>query len=463
VTATAGPPETGTVRRSLVAGRWIDHWEPEDESFWQRTGRKIANRNLLFSVLSEHIGFSVWTLWSVLVLFMGPDYGIDAAGKFFLVSVPTLVGAVLRLPYTFAVARFGGRNWTIVSAALLLIPTILAAIVMHPGTSYTTFMIVAAIAGVGGGNFASSMTNINAFFPERHKGWALGLNAGGGNIGVPVIQLIALLIIATAGAGHPRIILAVYIPLIVVAAVLSAMYMDNISSVRNDTGAFQESIREGHTWIMAFLYIGTFGSFIGYSFAFGLVLQNQFGRTPLQAASITFIGPLLGSLIRPVGGMLADKYGGAKVTFVNFIAMVVASAVILAGSAARSLGVYAAGFIVLFVLTGVGNGSTYKMIPSIFRGKALQAVARGGDERTQLLRARKVSGAAIGIIGAVGAFGGVLINMAFRQSFLTAKTGDPAFWAFIAFYVACIAVTYVVYLRPAPVDVSHPRAAYARV
>jgi NNP family nitrate/nitrite transporter-like MFS transporter len=463
VTATAGPPETGTARRSLVAGRWIDHWEPEDESFWQRTGRKIANRNLLFSVLSEHIGFSVWTLWSVLVLFMGPEYGIDAAGKFFLVSVPTLVGAVLRLPYTFAVAKFGGRNWTIVSAALLLIPTILAAIVMHPGTSYTTFMIVAAIAGVGGGNFASSMTNINAFFPERYKGWALGLNAGGGNIGVPVIQLIALLIIATAGVGYPRIILAVYIPLIVVAAVLSALYMDNISSVRNDTGAFQESIREGHTWIMAFLYIGTFGSFIGYSFAFGLVLQNQFGRTPLQAASITFIGPLLGSLIRPVGGKLADKYGGAKVTFFNFIAMVVASAVILAGSAAKSLGVYAAGFIVLFVLTGVGNGSTYKMIPSIFRGKALQAVARGGDERTQLLRARKVSGAAIGIIGAVGAFGGVLINMAFRQSFLTAKTGDPAFWAFIAFYLACIAVTYVVYLRPAPVDISHPRAAYARV
>ncbi len=463
MTATAGPPETGTARRSLVAGRWIDHWEPEDESFWQRTGRKIANRNLLFSVLSEHIGFSVWTLWSVLVLFMGPEYGIDAAGKFFLVSVPTLVGAVLRLPYTFAVAKFGGRNWTIVSAALLLIPTILAAIVMHPGTSYTTFMIVAAIAGVGGGNFASSMTNINAFFPERYKGWALGLNAGGGNIGVPVIQLIALLIIATAGVGYPRIILAVYIPLIVVAAVLSALYMDNISSVRNDTGAFQESIREGHTWIMAFLYIGTFGSFIGYSFAFGLVLQNQFGRTPLQAASITFIGPLLGSLIRPVGGKLADKYGGAKVTFFNFIAMVVASAVILAGSAAKSLGVYAAGFIVLFVLTGVGNGSTYKMIPSIFRGKALQAVARGGDERTQLLRARKVSGAAIGIIGAVGAFGGVLINMAFRQSFLTAKTGDPAFWAFIAFYLACIAVTYVVYLRPAPVDVSHPRAAYARV
>ncbi len=463
MTATAGPPEAGTVRRNLMTGRWLDHWEPEDEDFWQQTGRPIANRNLLYSVISEHIGFSVWTLWSVMVLFMGPEYGIDAAGKFFLVAVPTLVGAVLRLPYTFAVAKFGGRNWTIVSAALLLVPTVLAAIVMHPGTSYTTFMVVACFAGLGGGNFASSMTNINAFFPERYKGWALGLNAGGGNIGVPVIQLIALLIIATAGAAYPRLILAIYIPLIVVAAVLAAIYMDNISSVRNDTGAFKESIREHHTWIMAFLYIGTFGSFMGYSFAFGLVLQNQFGRTPLQAASITFIGPLLGSLIRPVGGRLADRFGGARVTFLNFIGMVAASAVVLAGSAAQSLAVYALGFILLFVLTGVGNGSTYKMIPAIFRGKAMAAISRGGDERAQLMRARRISGAAIGIIGAVGALGGVLINMAFRQSFLTTKTGDPAFWAFIAFYVACIAVTYVVYLRPVPVDISHPRAAYARV
>ena len=460
MTTTAGPE---TTRRSLVTGRWIDHWEPEDDDFWRRTGRRVAHRNLLFSVLSEHIGFSVWTLWSVLVLFMGPAYGIDAAGKFFLVSVPTLVGAVLRLPYTFAVARFGGRNWTIVSAALLLVPTILAAVVMEPGTSYTTFMVVACVAGVGGGNFASSMTNINAFFPERYKGWALGLNAGGGNVGVPVIQLVALLIIATAGADQPRIILAVYIPLIVVAAVLSALYMDNISSVRNDTGAFRECVRERHTWVMAFLYIGTFGSFIGYSFAFGLVLQNQFGRTPLQAAAITFVGPLLGSLIRPFGGRLADRFGGARVTFLNFVAMVVASGVILVGSAARSLAIYTAGFIVLFVLTGVGNGSTYKMIPAIFRGKALAAVANGGDERTQFLRARRVSGAAIGVIGAVGALGGVLINMAFRQSFLVAKTGDPAFWAFIAFYLACIAVTWAVYLRPAPADACHPRAAWVGV
>lgn len=188
------------------AGRWIDHWEPENSAFWERVGSRIANRNLWYSIVSEHIGFSIWSIWSVLVLFMGPEYGIDAGGKFILVGVPTLVGSLLRLPYSFAVAHFGGRNWTIISAALLLIPTIFAASIMHPGTSFSTFLVAAAVAGVGGGNFASSMTNINTFFPDARKGWALGLNAGGGNIGVPVIQLVGLLIIATAGAGAPRIL-----------------------------------------------------------------------------------------------------------------------------------------------------------------------------------------------------------------------------------------------------------------
>jgi NNP family nitrate/nitrite transporter-like MFS transporter len=445
----------------VLAGRWIDHWDPEDAGFWQRTGAKVANRNLWYSILSEHIGFSVWTMWSVLVLFMGPEYGIDPAGKFFLVAVPTLVGAVLRLPYTFAVARFGGRNWTIVSALLLLVPTILAAVVLQPGTPYGVFIAVAAVGGLGGGNFASSMANINTFFPEARKGWALGLNAGGGNIGVPVIQLVGLLIIATAGTGAPRILLGVYIPLIVVAAVLAAVKMDNLTSVRNDTGAFRESIRESQTWVVSFLYIGTFGSFIGYSFAFGLVLQIQFGRTPLEAAAVTFIGPLLGSLIRPVGGRLADRLGGAKVTFWNFLAMVAATAVIIGASAVDSLALFTTGFVLLFVLTGIGNGSTYKMIPAIFRGRADAAVAGGADPDAALLRARRVSGAVIGIAGAVGALGGLFINLAFRQSFLTAQTGDPAYWSFLAFYVVCAAVTFAVYLRPAPA--ASPRVALVGV
>ncbi|MDT9689330.1 nitrate/nitrite transporter [Streptomyces sp. P9(2023)] len=427
-----------------MGGRWIERWEPEDETFWREQGEKIARRNLLFSVLSEHIGFSIWSLWSVMVLFMGPQYGVDPAGKFFLIATATFVGALIRVPYTFAVARFGGRNWTIVSALLLLLPTGVAYAVMEPGTSYGTFLLVAALTGVGGGNFASSMTNINAFFPLRKKGWALGLNAGGGNIGVPVVQLVGLLVIGTAGALHPRIVLGVYIPFIVVAALCAALFMDNLAPVKNDTGAAKEAVRAGHTWIMAFLYIGTFGSFIGYSFAFGLVLQTQFGRTPLQAAALTFIGPLLGSLIRPVGGSLADRYGGARITLWTFGAMAVSTGVVVYASVVESLTVFLVGFIGLFVLSGLGNGSTYKMIPAIF---LTQGHRKGLSGEAAESYGRRLSGASMGLIGAVGALGGLGINLAFRQSFQTSGTGTAAFVAFLAFYAACMVVTWAVYLR----------------
>jgi NNP family nitrate/nitrite transporter-like MFS transporter len=446
-------------------GRWIDHWEPEDPKFWEKTGRRVANRNLWFSIFSEHIGFSLWTVWSVLVLFMGPAYHIDPAGKFLLVSLPSLVGALIRIPYTMAPARFGGRNWTVVSALLLLIPTVAAIIVMHPGTSFTTFLIVAALGGLGGGNFASSMTNINAFFPEGRKGWALGLNAGGGNIGVAAVQLLGLVVIATVGTTYPRLVLAIYVPLILLAALCAARYMNNISSVRSDTGALREAVRNPQTWVMSFLYIGTFGSFIGYSFAFGLVLQTQFHRTPLQAASVVFIGPLIGSLIRPVGGWLADRYGGAIVTVWNFVGMALATGVVIMASNEKSLPLFMAGFIALFVLSGIGNGSTYKMIPSIFNVKAQAAIAAGEPKQSALMRARRISGAVIGIAGSIGAMGGVLINLAFRQSFLTTKSGVPAFWSFLMFYGACVVVTYVVYLRRAPATAPSEKRqlAYAQV
>jgi NNP family nitrate/nitrite transporter-like MFS transporter len=451
-----------SVETAHKGARWIAHWEPEDEAFWESTGKKIARRNLWFSILAEHIGFSVWTLWSVIVLFMGPKYGFSAADKFLLVSTPTAVGAVMRLPYTFAVAKFGGRNWTIISAALLLVPTILAAIVLHPGTSLGTFLVVAALGGVGGGNFASSMANINTFFPEKHKGWALGLNAGGGNLGVAAIQLVGLLVIGTAGATAPRLVLYIYIPLIVIAAVCAALFMDNLATVRNDTKAMREVVKDPHTWVMSFLYIGTFGSFIGYSFAFGLVLQNQFGRTPLQAAAVTFLGPLLGSFSRPFGGWLADRIGGGRITFATFTGMAVATVVLILASSSKSLALFTIAFIVLFVLTGIGNGSTYKMIPAIFRVKARAAISSGADEAAELLKARRLSGSLIGLAGAIGALGGLFINLAFRESFADTKSGVPAFIGFLVFYGLCFAVTWAVYLRkPAAEQPSERKLALA--
>ena len=285
---------------------WIDHWDPEDEVFWESAGKTTAKRNLAFSILSEHIGFSVWTIWSVMVLFM-PEavYGFSVTDKFLLTTTPALLGSVVRLPYTFAIAKFGGRNWTVISAALLLVPSVLAILLLSPGVSLGTLLLVTALAGVGGGNFASSMANINNFYPQRLKGRALGLNAGGGNLGVAVVQIVGALVIATVGAGvDPRVMLYLYVPLILVTTALAWTQMDNLTEATNDKGAMREVTKFRDTWIVSFLYIGTFGSFIGFGFAFGQVLQAAGAERPIY---YVWLGAAVGSLIRPVGGMLADR------------------------------------------------------------------------------------------------------------------------------------------------------------
>ena len=455
---------TGCMATGTSGTHDIEHWDPEDVEAWEAGGKTVARRNLIWSVIAEHVGFSVWSIWSVMVLFMPQNvYGIDAAGKFYLVAVPTLVGAFMRIPYTIAPARFGGRNWTIVSALLLLIPTLLTLYFMKNPASYTTYLVVAAFAGLGGGNFASSMTNINAFYPQRLKGWALGLNAGGGNIGVPVIQLIGLLVISTAGNTRPEIVCAVYLVAISVAAVGAAVKMDNLRNQKSNLGALVEALRFRHSWVMSFLYIGTFGSFIGFSFAFGQVLQINYlagGDTPAQAslhaAQIAFLGPLLGSIARPFGGKLADRIGGGKITLYTFIAMMFAAGILIvagtlddaqAGAATGGqMAGFVIGFILLFVLSGIGNGSTYKMIPSIFEAKA-----QGRDDLDREQKAawsRSMSGALIGFAGAVGALGGVFINIVLRASYVgDAKSATNAFWVFGLFYVVCAVVTWVVFLR----------------
>ncbi|MEV6278390.1 nitrate/nitrite transporter [Nocardia sp. NPDC051832] len=448
---------------TLTRNRNIEHWDAEDVAAWEAGGKDVAKRNLIWSVIAEHVGFSVWSIWSVMVLFMPTDkYGIDAAGKFFLMAVPTLTGAVLRIPYTVATAKFGGRNWTVFSAVLLLIPTLLTLyFINQPGTSYTTFLIVAAFAGFGGGNFASSMTNINAFYPQRLKGWALGMNAGGGNIGVPVIQLLGLLVIATLGNDYASLICAIYLVFVAIAGIGAALYMDNLTNQKADLSYMVSALKVPQSWAIAFLYIGTFGSFIGYSFAFGQVLQLSFkagGDTAVQAtlhaAQIAFIGPLLGSLARPYGGKWADRIGGSKVTLYVFGAMMAAAVLVVAASTLgdRNGGVPSGGamvalvigFIALFVLSGFGNGAVTKIIPSVFDAKS-----RGLDlpEAARAAWSQNCAGALIGFVGAIGALGGVGINLVLRSSYASTNSATTAFWVFMAFYVACAAVVYLVFLR----------------
>jgi MFS transporter, NNP family, nitrate/nitrite transporter len=341
----------------------------------------------------------------------------------------------------------------------------------HPRTSFTTFMVVAAIAGFGGGNFASSMTNINAFYPQRLKGWALGLNAGGGNIGVAMIQIVGLLVIATAGNRSPHWVCAVYLVLLSIAAVGAALFMDNLTNQRTNGRSMIQVMAHRDSWLISLLYIGTFGSFIGYSFAFGQVLQTSFlanlsyghpvtpamtAQASLHAAQIAFVGPLLGSLSRPPGGWLSDRIGGGKVTLYTFVAMVAATGwLVTAGEigdakkAAPSgaiLAAYVIGFVALFILSGIGNGSTYKMIPSIFDAKAQGMDALSPVEKADW--SRRMAGALIGIAGAIGALGGVGINVVLRASYLSpAKSATMAFWVFLCCYVLCAVITWFAYVR----------------
>lgn len=419
-------------------GRWIDRWDPEDETFWHDGGRRIARRNLGLSIFAEFLGFAVWALWSIVVPQLpGAGFPFSQDQLFWLVAVPSLVGATLRIPYTFAVPRFGGRNWTIVSALLLLVPTLaLAWAVQRPETPFGVMVAIAALAGVGGGNFASSMANISFFYPAREKGRALGLNAAGGNLGTAAVQFaVPLVIVTSAGIALERAGL-MFVPFLLLSAFLAWRFMDNLTTAKADYRSFAAATRNRHTWIISFLYIGTFGSFIGYSGAFPLLLQGQF---PEVTVSVAFAGALVGSLARPFGGALADRVGGARVTIAAFAVMAAGAIGAVTALQTHSFALFLGSFLVLFIATGAGNGATYRMIPAVFAVGARDSSARAV--------AVKAAAGCIGIAGAIGAFGGFLIPRGFAIS--TSRTGslDAALWVFVGVYAVMATVTWAVYLR----------------
>ena len=454
---------------------WISDWNPEDTNFWETKGKFIARRNLIWSIVAEHIAFSVWLIWSIVAAKL-PQAGFHFTTDqlFQLVALPGLIGSLMRFPYTFAVTTFGGRNWTIFSTSVLFIPTIaLAYFVTQPDTPYWEMLSVAALAGLGGGNFASSMANISFFYPDRMKGWGLGLNAAGGNIGVSSVQLLTPILMglgiinlyqATPGPGGVYLQNAGLMWLLPLAiAVFGAIFfMNNLTTARSTFKDQLAITKNKHTWIMSYIYIGTFGSFIGYSAAFPLLIKTQF---PTVTLGIAFLGPLVGSLARPLGGLLADKVGGAIVTFWNFIAMGAATIGVMYFVNVKDFTGFLVMFLILFVATGVGNGSTYRMIPSIFREEKLREAKGSGEAgRALAMKAAGIaSGAALGFIGAIGACGGYLIPRGFGASI--AATGGPhlALEIYLAFYASCLALTWWFYLRKSSLSSAATSLAQARV
>ena len=452
-------------------GRLLTLWAPEDKSFWEREGEAVAKLNLWISVPALFLAFAIWQVWSVVAVSLpGLGFKYSTNQLFWLAAAPALSGATLRIFYSFMVPLVGGRRWTAISTASLLIPAIgIGFAVQDNTTAYPTMLILALLCGLGGGNFSSSMANISFFFPKERKGSALGVNAGLGNLGVSVVQFLSPLVV-TAGifgifGGEGQTIVKngqtvqvwtqnaafIWVPWIALTALAAWFGMNDIADARASFAAQAAIFKRKHNWLMCVLYLGTFGSFIGYAAGFPLLIKSQFpGVNPLAYA---WLGPLVGAVIRPFGGWLADKLGGARVTLWNFIVMAMAVAGVTfflpsAGNEGQFAGFFVC-FLVLFLTTGIGNGSTFRMIPVIFLTEAMRGVdPRNTAAVAQANKEGNTLGAAtLGFTAAMAAYGGFFIPKSYGSSI--ALTGSPhaALWTFFVFYIACIVITWWYYAR----------------
>ena len=462
-------------------GRVLTIWTPEDKAFWERQGEGIARINLWISVPALFLAFAVWQVWSVVAVGL-PALGFNYSTNqlFWLAAAPALSGATLRIFYSFIVPLMGGRRWTAISTASLLIPAIgIGYAVQDNTTSYPTMLMLALLCGLGGGNFSSSMANISFFFPKERKGSALGVNAGLGNLGVSVVQFLSPLVV-TAGIfgvlggdaqtivkdGHTMQVWTqnaafIWVPWIVLASLAAWFGMNDIADAKASFATQATIFGRRHNWLMCLLYLGTFGSFIGYAAGFPLLIKSQFaGIDPLAYA---WLGPLLGALVRPFGGWLADRLGGARVTFWNFIVMALgvvgvlwflpkgaaASLAFPFGPAAGSFTGFFLMFLVLFLTTGIGNGSTFRMIPVIFLNEALKRVdPKDADAVARATKEGNTEGAAtLGFTAAIAAYGGFFIPKSYGTSISTTGGPEAALYTFFVFYLLCIVVTWWHYAR----------------
>ena len=449
-------------------GPLIHDWRPEDPAFWGSSGKAVATRNLWISIPALLLAFAVWMVWSAVTVRLNSiGFNFTTDQLFWLAALPGLSGATLRIFYSFMVPIFGGRRWTALSTASLLLPAVwMGFAVQDTNTSYSVFVIIALLCGFGGGNFASSMANISFFYPKSQQGTALGLNAGLGNLGVSVMQFGVPLVIGAGlfgavggqaqelGDGGQLWLQNagfIWVPFIAAVALAAWFGMNDLSSAK---ASFREQsliFSRKHNWLMCWLYLATFGSFIGFAAGFPMLIKTQFpGVDPLKFA---FLGPLVGALVRPLGGWLADKMGGARVTLWNFMVMIAAVFAVLnflphEGSQGNFYG-FLAMFMLLFVTTGVGNGSTFRMIPVIFRTlhERSSAGQSAAIKEQAIKNAGKEAAAVLGFSSAVAAYGAFFIPKSFGTSM--ALTGGPhmALYVFISFYVSCILLTWWWYSR----------------
>jgi NNP family nitrate/nitrite transporter-like MFS transporter len=462
VTAATSAPTAAT-------GRYIRDWRPEDAAQWDAVGRRIANRNLAISVPALLLAFAVWMMFSAVTVNL-PKVGFKFSTDqlFWLAALPALSGASLRIFYSFMVPLFGGRRWTAISTASLMIPAVwLGFAVQDPSTPFWQFVAIAILCGLGGGNFASSMANISFFFPKARQGYALGMNAGLGNLGVSATQFVIPLVVtgglfgaiaggpqamADGGSMHLQNAGFIWLPFLLVSSIAAWFGMNDLDSARSSLAEQAVIFYRKHNWLMCWLYIGTFGSFIGFSAAFPMLTKTLFPG--VDALAYAFLGPLVGALARSAGGVLADRFGGALLTFWVFALMILGVLGVVhflpGNGAPGSFAGFLACFLGLFVLTGIGNASTFRMIPVIFRTLAERSLAPDANPTDKAVAARRAtieSAAVIGFSSAIGAYGGFFIPKSYGTSI--ALTGGPqaALYGFTVFYATCLALTWWWYYR----------------
>lgn len=447
----------------------LSDWRPENPAFWENKGKGIARRNLWISVSCLLLAFCVWMLFSAVAVNLNKiGFNFTTDQLFLLTALPSLSGAILRVPYSFMVPLFGGRKWTVLSTVILIIPCAwLGFAVQNPATPFGVFMLIALLCGFAGANFASSMGNISFFFPKARQGSALGINGGLGNLGVSVMQLIAPLVIflpiftflGVQGVPQPDgSLLAltnaawIWVPLLAVATLAAWFGMNDIGSSKASVASQLPVLKCLHLWLLSLLYLATFGSFIGFSAGFAMLAKTQF--PDVNILQLAFFGPFIGALARSAGGVISDKFGGVRVTLINFIFMALFTALLfltLPGSGAGSFSAFYLVFMGLFLTAGLGSGSTFQMIAVIFRQITLYNVKlRGGSDEQAQREAVTDTAAALGFISAIGAVGGFFIPKAFGTSL--ALTGSPvgAMKIFLLFYLACVLLTWLVYGRRKP-------------
>jgi NNP family nitrate/nitrite transporter-like MFS transporter len=545
---------THTIQNSAPRAADITDWRPEDEQFWEHTGKRIAYRNLWISVPALLCGFAIWGMWGIItVQMLNLGFPFSQAELFSLTAISGLAGATMRIPASFLIRLSGGRNTIFLTTAMLLSPAIGTGIALqHPEWPLWVFQLMALWSGVGGGNFASSMSNIGTFFPKRLQGTALGLNAGLGNFGVTTMQIVIPLVMTVSlfgswggepmtlvkdsgwilgkiSAGTPTWVqnagfawllslvplsvlcffgmnnlttvspniggtipaflkivwlytlsfvptgigLYLYLPApsglgvlnmwlampFIIVGTLMVMRLTAFGTMKDNIAAQFSIFKNKHTWSMTVLYIVTFGSFIGFSMAlplsitviFGIshvpdangVLQHTLKNTNAPSAlTYAWIGPFVGALVRPIGGWLSDKTGGAIVTQVISAVMVLASAAVgyvmwlayQSSTPEQYFLIFMLLFVLLFTASGIGNGSTFRSIAVIFD--------------------RQQAGPVLGWTSAVAAYGAFIAPVVIGQQ-IKAGTPEVAMYGFAVFYALCLFLNWWFYLR-AGAEVRNP-------